>query len=80
MPIAVGQSTYPYVIKNQRKARKPLVGGFGCLELVLYGIREHKRRSITMNSSEMISISSGPHCPVWTEGDFQPRRRFPYLG
>ena len=33
-------ATYPYVIKNQRKARKPLVGGFGCLELVLYGIRE----------------------------------------
>ena len=42
--------TYPYVIKKQRKARnapsrghfvpKPLVGGFGCLELVLYGIRE----------------------------------------
>ena len=40
----------PYAIKNQRKARnapsrghfvpKPLVGGFGCLELVLYGIRE----------------------------------------
>ena len=39
----------PYAIKNQRKARnapsrghfvqKPLVGGFGCLELVLYGIR-----------------------------------------
>ena len=27
-------------LKNQRKARKPLVGGFGCLELVLYGIRE----------------------------------------
>ena len=43
-------TTYPYAIKNQRKARnapsrrhfvpKPLVGGFGCLELVLYGIRE----------------------------------------
>ena len=40
----------PYAIKNQRKSRnapsrghfvpKPLVGGFGCLELVLYGIRE----------------------------------------
>ena len=40
----------PYAIKNQRKARnapsrghfvpKPLVWGFGCLELVLYGIRE----------------------------------------
>ena len=45
-----GPTTYPYAIKNQRKARnapsggnfvpKPLVGGFGCLELVLYGIRE----------------------------------------
>ena len=43
-------ATYPYAIKKQRKARnapsrghfvsKPLVGGFGCLELVLYGIRE----------------------------------------
>ena len=42
--------SYHYAIKNQRKARnapsrghfvpKPLVGGFGCLELVLYGIRE----------------------------------------
>ena len=42
--------TYPYAIKNQRKARnapsrghfvpKPLVGGFECLELVPYGIRE----------------------------------------
>ena len=40
----------PYAIKNQRKARntpqrryfvpKPLVGGFGCIELVVYGIRE----------------------------------------
>ena len=39
-----------YAIKNQRKASnapsrghfvpKPLVGGFGCLELVLYGTRE----------------------------------------
>ena len=44
------EATYPYAMKNQRKARnapgtghfvsKPLVGGFGCLELVLYGIRE----------------------------------------
>ena len=41
---------YPYAIKNQRKARnapkrghfvpKPLEGGFGRLELVLYGIRD----------------------------------------
>ena len=28
--------TYPYAIKNQRKAKNT----FGCLELVLYGIRE----------------------------------------
>ena len=44
------EATNPYAIKNQRKARnapsrghfvpKPLVGGFECLELVLYGIRE----------------------------------------
>ena len=44
------EATYPYAIKTQRKARnaprrehfvpKPLVGGFECLELVLYGIRE----------------------------------------
>ena len=33
-------ATYPYAIKNQQKARKSLVGGFGCLELVLYCIRE----------------------------------------
>ena len=36
----------PYAIKKQRGASKiplvpkPLVGGFGCNELVLYGIRE----------------------------------------
>ena len=33
-------ATYPYAIKNQRKARKPQLGGFGCLELVRYGIRK----------------------------------------
>ena len=49
--LPLGPTTYPYAIKNQRKARnapsrghfvpKPLgFGGFGCLELVLYGIRE----------------------------------------
>ena len=32
-------ANYPYDIKNQRGASKPLVGGFGCDELVLYGIR-----------------------------------------
>ena len=31
-------ATYPYAIKKQRKARRQ--GGFGCLELVLYDIRE----------------------------------------
>ena len=31
----------PYAIKNQRGAsKKPLVGGFGCNKLVLYGIRD----------------------------------------
>ena len=35
------EATYPYAIKNQRGAsKKLLVGGFGCDELVLYGIRE----------------------------------------
>ena len=30
-----------YAIKNQRGvSKKPIVGGFGCDELVLYGIRE----------------------------------------
>ena len=34
------EANYPYAIKNQRGAsKKPLVGGFGCDELVLYGIR-----------------------------------------
>ena len=34
------EANYPYAIKNQRGAsKKPLVGGFGCNELVLYGIR-----------------------------------------
>ena len=35
------EANYPYAIKNQRGAsKKPLVGGFGCEELVLYGIRD----------------------------------------
>ena len=29
-----------YAIKNHREAKMPLVGGFGCLELCLYGIRK----------------------------------------
>ena len=33
-------ATYPYAIKNLSERKEmPLVGGFGCLELVLYGIR-----------------------------------------
>ena len=31
------EATYPYAIKNQRKAK---AFGFGCLKLVLQGIRE----------------------------------------
>ena len=35
------EANYPYAIKNQRGAsKKPLVGGFGCDELVLYCIRD----------------------------------------
>ena len=35
------EANYPYAIKNQRGAsKKTLVGGFGCDELVLYGIRD----------------------------------------
>ena len=34
------EANFTYAIKNQRGASKiPLVGGFGCDELVLYGIR-----------------------------------------
>ena len=29
-----------YAIKNQRKARNVTSRGFGCLELIIYGIRE----------------------------------------
>ena len=50
-PFRAWKSLIPYVIKNQRGASKippnrvfcvpkPLVGGFGGDELVLYGIRE----------------------------------------
>ena len=51
-------SQNPYAIKNQRKARntprghfvpKPLVGGFGCLELVLYGIRVLAKQFLESN-------------------------------
>ena len=52
-PFCAWKPPIPYAIKNQRGASKippnamgvfcvpkPLVGGFGCDELVLYGIRE----------------------------------------
>ena len=42
----------PYAIKNQRGASKrPLVGGFGCDELVLYGIRLLARAKFSTNES-----------------------------
>ena len=48
----------PYAIKNQRGAsKKPLVGGFGCEELVLYGIRD---TIITPRKSP--PHRDGPHC------------------
>ena len=70
-----------YAIKNQRKARnapsrghfvpKPLVGGFGCLELVLYGIGElalqHYDPLILLQSE--ISVSDGPFVVVEVQMD-----------
>ena len=56
-------ATYPYAIKNQRKARKPLVWGFGCLELVLYGIRElaqHHYELLGNVLSQTIFLHPGP--------------------
>ena len=40
-PFSAWKPLIPYAIKNRRGASvpKPLVGGFGCHELVLYGIR-----------------------------------------
>ena len=34
------EATYPNATKNQRKARNAPSRGFGCFELVLYGIKE----------------------------------------
>ena len=46
----------PCAIKNPRGAsKKPLVGGFGCDELVLYGIRDTGVATVSTNES-------GPHC------------------
>ena len=43
----------PYAIKNQRGAsKKPLVGGFGCDELVLYGIRELAPATLSTNERQ----------------------------
>ena len=54
--------TYPYAIKNQRGASKiphkfqsvpkPIVGGFGWDELVLYGIRELAPATLSTNESQ----------------------------
>ena len=46
------EATYPYAIKNQRIQEMPLVGGFGCLELVLYGIRELAEQHYDLNQPE----------------------------
>ena len=50
------EANYPnYVIKNQRGAScvtKPLVGGSGCDELVLYGIREPAPATLSTNESQ----------------------------
>ena len=60
------EATYPYAIKNQRIQEMPLVGGFGCLELVLYGIRElaeqhyvHSKIWSSTNESGEDYMSSG---------------------
>ena len=48
-----------YAIKNQRgTSKKPLVGGFGCDELVLYGIRD-----TVANPRRCPRHRDGPH---WT--------------
>ena len=50
----------PYAIKNQRGAsKKPLVGGFGCEELVLYSIRD----TIT-TPRRSLRHRDGPHCSL----------------
>ena len=46
------QHTYPYAIKNQRIQEMPLVGGFVCLELCLYGIKELAEQHFDLNQSE----------------------------
>ena len=39
------EATYPNPVKNQREVRNAPCGGFVCLELVLYGIRERREES-----------------------------------
>ena len=52
------EANYPYAIKNQRGAsKKPLVGGFGCDELVLYGIRVLVEQIL----GTILDIEVGPH-------------------
>ena len=58
----------PYDIKNQRGASKPLVGGFGCDELILYGIRDTGVATL-WSPGPMRAMpcwistnESGPHC------------------
>ena len=62
------EANYPYAIKNQRGASKPLVGGFGCDELVLYGIRDIGVATL-WSPGPMRAMpcwistnESGPHC------------------
>ena len=70
------EANYPYAIKNQRGASKeplvggflrskPLVGGFGCNELVLYGIRDTMKLS-TNESRASLSLDQWE----WTTLDF----------
>ena len=52
------EANYPYAIKNQRGAsKKPLVGGFGCEELVLYGISD-----TLATPRKSPQHRDGPHC------------------
>ena len=52
------EANYPYAIKNQRGAsKKPLVRGFGCDELVLYGIRDTIAKSSTSRWTTLITGS-----------------------
>ena len=61
------EAIYPYAIKNQRGAsKKPLVGGFGCEELVLYGIRVVVKqllgKVLDMEMDQTVSDCDEQHC------------------